>query len=456
MTCVSCLATAALLAAIVATPSAAELILNTDLTATEGETVPSNWTPWEPDWEGARCEFKPTPNGLRVSAPSRPFAVGGVQQTVRRVAGGQAYALEVDCALRKVAFPHQAAAVRVYWLKGDQPIHPAGTLIRGPYVDDESAAFRDMLVSPGDADGARIVLEVRWPRGGTVTWQRVSVKQTTMPAPRKVKLGTVYLRPSESTPEGNLDLWCEQLDEAGRLGLDIVCLGEAIRTIGTGKSLTESAEPIPGPSTVALGEAARRNNLWVVGTIIEQDGTDLYNTALLIDREGHLAGTYRKTHLPREEWRNGISPGGDYPVFTTDFGTIGIQICYDWFFPEVAGILARKGAEVIFAPTWGSTFPDRDGMVMGESTFRVRARDNGVYLVPCVYDGNSLVIDPLGRILASNEGKTGVFWAEVDLDPREPLEWVGHWRSIGPRDRMPETYSDMIDTNIEPDVGPGD
>ena len=84
-------------------------------------------------------------------------------------------------------------------------------------------------------------------------------------------------------------------------------------------------------------------------------------------------------------------------------------------------------------------------MVDGETVFRVRARDNGVYMVPSVYDGSSLVIDPMGRILASNAGKTGVFWAEVDLNKRECLDWVGYWRSIGPRDRMPETYGPLTD-----------
>jgi hypothetical protein len=138
-----------------------------------------------------------------------------------------------------------------------------------------------------------------------------------------------------------------------------------------------------------------------------------------------------------------IESGGEYPVFDTDFGRVGMQICYDWFFPESTAILARKGAEVILAPTWGDTLPDSDGKVNGETTFRVRARDNGVYLVPSVYDGNSLVIDPMGRVLASSAGKTGVFWAEVDLDKREPLDWVGYWRSIGPRDRMPGTYHDL-------------
>ena len=433
------------LLALAAVSSAGELLRNPTFAARPGDALPADWTAWQPPWEGAHCALSPTPDGLKVSAPRRPFAVGGVQQTVTGLTGGHAYAVEAECELHKIAFPLQAVTVRVDWLTGDQPAHPAGVLVacgtRGSRVKGV-AAFSDVLIAPEGADSARLTLELRWPQGGAVTWKRVSLTPTELPSPRKVKVGTVYLRPANSTPEQNLGLWCEQIDAAGKLGLDIVCLGEAILMVGTGKSLADTAEPIPGPSTQRLGEVARRNHLYVVAGLIERSGPDLYNTAVLLDREGKLAGTYRKVHLPREEWRSGIRPGHEYPVFETDFGTIGIQICYDWFFPEVAGILARKGAEIIFAPTWGTTFPDQDGMAEGETVFRVRARDNGVCMVPCVYDGSSLVIDPLGRILASNQGQTGVFWAEIDLNVREPLEWVGHWRSIGPRDRMPGTYGE--------------
>jgi len=75
-----------------------------------------------------------------------------------------------------------------------------------------------------------------------------------------------------------------------------------------------------------------------------------------------------------------------------------------------------------------------------------------VYMVPSVYDGSSLIIDPMGRILASSKGKEGVFWAEVDLNKRECLDWVGYWRSIGPRDRMPDTYGPLADKPLDPDA----
>jgi predicted amidohydrolase len=313
------------------------------------------------------------------------------------------------------------------------------------------ARFLDVLVAPEGVNAAKITLEVKWPGRGSVLWKKVSVQETADPGPRKVRIGTVYFRPRQSTPQKNLKLWCEQIDAAGKLGLDIVCLGETITRVGTDATLQDVAEPIPGPATEQLGEAAKKNKIWVVAGLNERVGDVVYNTAVLFDRQGRVAGKYRKTHLPREEWKEGVRPGREYPVFDTDFGRIAIQICYDWFFPEPAALFALKGAEIILAPTWGNTLPDRDGMVDGETTFRVRARDNGVYMVPSVYDGNSLVIDPMGRILASNAGRSGVFWAEVDLSKRECLDWVGYWRSIGPRDRMPETYDSLVNTRLNPE-----
>lgn len=431
-------------------PEPPNLLKNPTFAAAGGQSSPADWTPWGPGWDAAECSLRATPDGLLAEAPGRPYAVGGVFQVVPGITGGQAYAVRLNARLRGVLFPYQAVTVRVEWLARKASLHPGGMLVSGPRLNGEQATFADVLVAPEGADSARVTLEVRWPRGGSVLFRRASLTASRPPEPRKVRLGTVFLRPQNSSPARNLDLWCEQIAQAGKLNLDIVCLGEAILQVGSGAQAQELAEPIPGPSTRRLGEAARAAHCWVIAGLTELRDGLLFNTAVLLNREGELAGVYRKVHLPREEWKKGIAPGAEYPVFTTDFGTIGIFICYDWFFPEATGILAREGAEVIFAPTWGNTLPDHDGIADGESVFRVRARDNGVYLVPSVYDGNSMVIDPLGRILASSAGKSGVFWAEVDLSVREPLEWVGHWRSIGPRDRMPDTYEELIRTDTRP------
>ncbi|HPD15264.1 MAG TPA: carbon-nitrogen hydrolase family protein [Planctomycetota bacterium] len=433
----------ALACALAAEGEPPELVANPDFTQPGQGGLPAGWTALRPVWDKAGCTATLAQGGLRVESAGQPFAVGGVTQDLRGIRGGQAYAIEVRCELRDIPSPLRSALVRVLWTAKGEAVHPAGEYVRGPAGEGGKKRFSDVLVAPKEADGARLSLEVKWPQGGSVLWKRASVRPAPMPAARKVKIGTVYLRPKGGTPEGNLKRFCEQVDAAGKLGLDIVCLPEALTLVGTNKSVADVAEPVPGPSTKALGEAARRGRLWVVAGLMERDGDLLYNTAVLLDREGRLAGTYRKVHLPREEWLKGIAPGGEYPVFKTDFGVVAIQICYDWFFPEAAAAFALRGAEILFAPTWGTTFADKEGRVEGETVFRVRARDNGLYLVPSVYDGNSMVIDPLGRILASNQGRDGVAWCEADLAAREPLWWVGHWRSIGPRDRMPGTYGPL-------------
>jgi len=421
-----------------------ELVSSPDFRSSEPGAMPEGWSAWHPRWEAAKCDIRPQSEGLLIEAQENPYAVGGVYQEIKGVEGGKAYAIKAVCHLQSISTPHRSVIVRINWTNDGKNLHPAGMLIRGPVINDDIAAFEDVLVAPDDANGVRLSLEVKWPQGGSVLWQNTSIKQAPTPTPRKVRVGTVYLRPSQSTPENNLKLFCEQIDEAGKLGLDIVCLGEAITSVGTSAKPEEYANPIPGSDTEMLGAAAARSKIWVVAGIAELDGDTLYNTAVLLDRDGKVAGKYRKIHLPREEWKQGITPGEEYPVFQTDFGKIAIQICYDWFFPEPEAIFALQGAEMIFAPTWGNTLPDKDGRVDGESTFRVRARDNGVYMIPSVYDGNSLVIDPMGKILASSDGKTGVFWAEVDLNTRERLGWVGYWRSIGSRDRMPHTYNMLM------------
>ncbi|MBN1803797.1 MAG: carbon-nitrogen hydrolase family protein [Sedimentisphaerales bacterium] len=427
---------------------AEELVTNPTFRST-GEQLPKGWSVWKPVLEKTVCKYECVDEGLMVESAQDPYAVGGIVQQIKDIKPGQAYKIKAICKLNNISEPYYSILVRIIWLNGDKYLHPAGMLVRGPMLKADTASFDDVLIAPQGADKAQLSLEVKWPGDGSVVWKKVSVQTTVKPMPRKVKIGTVYLKPRRSTPEKNLKLWSEQIDQAGRLELDVVCLGEAITIVGTGASVKDCAEPIPGPATEQLAKAAKKNNIWVVAGLTEQVGDTVYNTAVLFDRKGKIAGRYRKVHLPREEWKLGVRPGYEYPVFETDFGKIAIQICYDWFFPEAAEIFALEGAEIIFAPTWGNTLPDHAGKVDGESVFRVRARDNGVYMVPSVYDGNSLVIDPMGKILANSAGKTGVFWAEADLNTRENLDWVGYWRSIGPRHRMTNSYGPLFKTPVE-------
>jgi hypothetical protein len=224
-----------------------QLLLNPNFSETGTDDVPARWSPWAPEWEKAACRIRSGPGGLVIDAPDRPFAVGGVTQLVAGIEPGQAYAIEADCEIKDIEGPYRSVFVRVTWMQGDRRVHPAGMLVRGPTPQDNGFVFRDTLVAPENTDGAEVSIEVRWPRGGSACFKRISLRPTAKPEPRIVRIGTVYLRPRNSTPEKNVELFCQQIDSAGQLKLDIVCLPECIKVIGTGRTGVQCAEPIPGP-----------------------------------------------------------------------------------------------------------------------------------------------------------------------------------------------------------------
>ena len=187
---------------------------------------------------------------------------------------------------------------------------------------------------------------------------------------------------------------------------------------GTGKKDAEAAEPIPGPTTERLGDLARRKNSYVVAGIYEREGPLVYNTAVLIDRAGRLTGKYRKVYLPRDEVDGGSTPGSDYPVFATDFGKVGLMICWDVQYPDPARALALGGAEILALPIWG-----------GNATLgHARAIENSVFLVSSGYDYATEIVDPVGKVVAKAEAMPGIATADIDLNHRYTDAWLGHMR----------------------------
>src|SRR5205807_4438969 len=116
---------------------------------------------------------------------------------------------------------------------------------------------------------------------------------------------------------------------------------------------------------------ARQHGLHIVVGLVERDGHLIYNVAVLLGPDGRIIGKYRKVALPRTEIEAGVTPGNDYPVFNTRFGKVGLMVCYDGFFPEVARELSNRGAEVIAWPVMGCN------PMLGAA----RACENHVYVV---------------------------------------------------------------------------
>ena len=291
--------------------------------------------------------------------------------------------------------------------------------LTGPAADDRSP-LTGTYRAPAGATTAQLELRLRWASRGRVLFEPATLVETSPPAPRVVRIASVNHRPrGTASPRENLGQFARFIDDAAARGADVVCLPEGATVCGTKHTYADVAEAVPGPSTEFLGALARRHRLYVVAGIYERDGATVYNTSVLIGRDGALAGKYRKVCLPREEIDAGITPGGDYPVFDTDFGRVGMMICWDVSYPEVARELARRGAEIIFLPIWGGN----------ETLARARAIENQVYLVASGYDFRTAVYDKAGEALARSPDASGVIHATVDLNDRMLWPWLGDWRS---------------------------
>jgi predicted amidohydrolase len=276
--------------------------------------------------------------------------------------------------------------------------------------------------APAQAARAVVELHLRWAPGGRAEWGRVTFAETPPPPARKVRLAAVHFRPEGGkAPIDNCRLFAPLVAEAARRGADLVVLPETLTYYGLGRKFVDVAEPIPGPSTDYFGGLAREHKLYIVAGLVERDRHLIYNVAVLLGPDGRVAGKYRKVSLPRSEIEGGIAPGSDYPVFETRFGKLGIMVCYDGFFPEVARQLSARGAEVIAWPVWGCN----------PKLAAARAVENHVYLVSSTYEDVtrnwmiSGVFDHEGKTLVQAERWGTVVVSEVDLNRRL------HWPSLG-------------------------
>jgi beta-ureidopropionase len=191
-----------------------------------------------------------------------------------------------------------------------------------------------------------------------------------------------------------LKLALEHLETAGQQGVDIACLPEEFA--GT------TAEPIPGPTVNAVAALAKKHGMYVICPLREQADSEQYNTAMLLDRQGRVAGQYRKVFV---FWGEGLLPSRDgVKAFDTDFGRISILTCFDLNFPELWQQADALDVDIVF---WPSAYT-------GGSPLNAMATLYHYYVVP-VGAGN--IIDATGRTLEKLEQpRPDQFIATLDLD----------------------------------------
>ena len=195
-------------------------------------------------------------------------------------------------------------------------------------------------------------------------------------------------------------------------GLDLAALPETAVNGEAQESAKDVALPLEGAVLETLGAAARRNKTYVVVPLyLAEDAakTKVYNACVLLDRQGKAAGIYRKVYPVGSgktgRLEGGVLPGKDFPVFTCDFGKVGVQICYDMFFDTGWEVLARKGAELVIWPT-------QSPQIIGA---QCRAHRHHYYIVSSTWRNNISLVDPTGAVLAQQTKEPGLLVEQIDL-----------------------------------------
>lgn len=198
------------------------------------------------------------------------------------------------------------------------------------------------------------------------------------------------------------------------------------------------AEKEGGPVWQQLSGYAKQYGIYLIGgSMPEKDAEgNVYNTSYIFDREGKQIGKHRKVHLFDIDVKGGqtfkesdtLTAGDSDTVFDTEFGKIGVMLCFDIRFPELSRMMVNDGVKVIFVP---AAFNMTTGPAHWELSFRTRALDNQIYMVGCapardvsagyISWGHSIVTDPWGRVTGMLDENEGILLAELDMDYEEQV-----------------------------------
>ena len=283
-------------------------------------------------------------------------------------------------------------------------------------------------------------------------------------APAKVTLALVQTRCVESK-QANVEKAVSRIAEAAAAGANVVCLPELFSGLypcqAEDHRKFDQAEPIPGPTSDSLAQAAGEHGVVVVGSLFERRDAGLYhNTAVVFDADGRLAGSYRKMHIPDDPLyyeKFYFTPGDlGFRTLSTRFVRVGVCVCWDQWFPEAARLTALSGAQVIFYPTAIGWIPGEKEPFGAsqhsawETMMRSHAIANGLFVAAVnrtgvegqlEFWGASFACDPNGNVLArASHHAEETLLVECNLDQIDAVRT--HWPFL--RDRRIDAYGGLL------------
>ena len=281
---------------------------------------------------------------------------------------------------------------------------------------------------------------------------------------KKISVAAIQL-PCSSDIGRNIEATVERIEAAAKAGANLICLQELFSSLyfcqSEDHAQFEIAESIPGPTIDRICQVAKEQQVVIVAGVFERRTAGVFhNSAVVIEADGSILGTYRKMHIPDDPYfyeKFYFTPGDlGFKSFQTSVGNVGVCICWDQWFPEAARLTAMQGAEILVYPTaigWQAPEKEQYGAAQidaWQTMMRSHAIANGVYVVApnrvgvednIEFWGSSFVVDPYGCMIAKAGQEAETIQADCDLSLIETART--HWPFF--RDRRIDAFAGLTD-----------
>ncbi|MDA0842191.1 MAG: carbon-nitrogen hydrolase family protein [Planctomycetota bacterium] len=423
-----------------------------------------NSTPWSPHPQAAPITGRRGGRYYVASNGTRSCS-GGWQFEFTSLVPGTFYEIIVEGRFSDLKQPRDSIFCVLNWSRISpdtaRPDAQSGWDYLLPEFNGSKVTFSRLVQTPAEGGPLTVRCNFRWADKGKVSWSEPSVTRSSRKlASKKVMKIAVVTGGNDSRPrpvktiQDNIDFYLPLCEKACEEKPDLLLLPEVALQWEIAAHPFDVAVPAPGPETDVFARIARKHKTRICLGLFERDEDAVFNSALLIGPNGQIDGRYHKVHLAvGGEAESGILPGNGFPVFDTEIGRVGCNICMDSSAAESSRMVGLNGAEFLLLPIMGDHRASR--WTAGSPNFsedrwkaimRTRAMDNQLTMVvarnSCT---GSCIIDRKGEILAWNEGEDDFIFADVPIDDGYRTWNGGCFKSVNWLQRRPHLYGEYSD-----------